>query len=227
MLLYKGLKGLSWLKSPYFCRELQKESNTQSSASGQSWCFRMWSVWEDKSYSGRVALYFYSVYIHLKGCCCFCCVFVWFFSTSLCINLLKTNSRSALWISVNTSLFQYVQWLKPTFCGTSYVFPTKWHLRNEIWAGQCSWLVRNLLHPIRSTTQWHVINMEFLHLFLRHHFVGKPTSGVAKCRLSSNLRLSYWETFVNVTSYQQRKTSGFFTGFWDWKPAFRQYLQLL
>ena len=131
--LILGLKGLSWLKSPYFCRELQKESNTQSSASGQSWCFRMWSVWEDKSYSGRVTLYFYSVYMHLKGCCCFfvVCLFVCFFFTSLCINLLKTNSRSALWISVTKSLFHYAWWLKPTFCGTSNGFPTKWRLKNE------------------------------------------------------------------------------------------------
>ena len=128
-----GLIVLSWFKSPYFCRELQKESNTQSPARGQSWCFRMWPVWEDKSYAGRVTLYFYSVYMHLKGCCCFfvVCLFVCLYFTSLCINLLKTNSRSAFWISVNTSLFQYAWWLKPTFCGTSNGFPTKWHLRNE------------------------------------------------------------------------------------------------
>ena len=124
-----GLKGLSWLKSPYFCRELQKESNTQSSSSGQSWCFRMWSVWEDKSYSGRVTLYFYSVYMHLKGCCC---LFVFcFLLTSRCINLLKTNSRSALWILVISLLFQYVKYLKQTFCGTSHGFPTKWCLRSK------------------------------------------------------------------------------------------------
>ena len=195
----------------------------------------MWPVWEDKGYSGRVTLYFYCVYMHLKGCCC---LFVFcFLLTSRCINLLKTNSRSALWILVNSLLFQYVKYLKQTFCGTSLVSPQNdvweastetpywWHVNTQILAGQCFWFVRNLLHLIRSTTQRHVIDMEFLHLFLRHNFVGKA-SGVAKCLATSNRRLSYWETYVNVTSYQQRKTSGFLTGFWDWKPAFRQYSQL-
>ena len=59
-----------------------------------------------------------------------------------------------------------------------------------------SWLVGNLIQPIRSTSQiWVVtrhLSMEFLGSFLRRHFAGKPvvTTGVAKSRLFSPARRS-------------------------------------
>ena len=75
---------------------------------------------------------------------------------------------------------------QPTFHDAATGFLTKWCLRNKCknsilmmhhHPGKRSasdWLSQeeNLLQPIKSSFQ--IISMEFLHLFLRGHFAGKP-----------------------------------------------------
>ena len=96
---------------------------------------------------------------------------------------------------------------QPTFGDATTGFPTKWCLRNKrrnsilmtrhypVLGSASDWscCMGNLIQPTRSTTQiWvvRVIGMEFLCLFLRRHFVGKPV--VALPNAGYFLRLYLW-----------------------------------
>ena len=75
---------------------------------------------------------------------------------------------------------------QPTFCDATTCFPAKWRLRNE---RRNSILMMchypDLSNDKFSANQKHLTQiwvamchyrMEFLHLFLRHHFAGKPVN---------------------------------------------------
>ena len=63
---------------------------------------------------------------------------------------------------------------QPTFGDATTGFPAKWRLRNER---------RNSILMMQHYPDIIVISVEFLHLFLRHHFTG--IGGVAEYRLFS------------------------------------------
>ena len=79
---------------------------------------------------------------------------------------------------------QYLTWENSQYHG----FPAKWPLRNKCrnsilmiwkelligWSKFSSW--DNQSEALRLPGWWCIISMEFLHLFLRHHFVRKPVA---------------------------------------------------
>ena len=88
------------------------------------------------------------------------------------------------------------------FCNATTGFPAKWCPRITGMSAKSPTqicvelpiLVRNLLQPIRSTTQiWvrYMISMEFLGLFLSHPFAGKPVVVLQNVNCFCRLRL-FW-----------------------------------
>ena len=79
---------------------------------------------------------------------------------------------------------QYLTWENSQYYG----FPAKWPLRNKCrnsilmiwkelligWSKFSSW--DNQSEALHLSGWWCIISMEFLHLFLRHHFVRKPVA---------------------------------------------------
>jgi len=64
-------------------------------------------------------------------------------------------------------------------CETSAEIPYRWCLTSQNWEvlliGHAAWeICSNQSEALCRPGQWHVISMEFLHLFLRSHFAGKP-----------------------------------------------------
>ena len=62
---------------------------------------------------------------------------------------------------------------------TSAEIPYRWCFTSQNWVvlliGHAAWEISsNQSEALRRPGQWCIINMEFLHLFLRCHFTGKP-----------------------------------------------------
>ena len=107
---------------------------------------------------------------------------------------------------------------QPTFCAASTGFPAKWRLSNERRdsilitryyldlgsVSDWSWRVRNLLQPIKSTTQtWLVTHHQYrFSALVSQTSVREETSGgVAKCRLFRQASLMLFKCIKRENSF--------------------------